>query len=105
LVEQIVAWTNQQRKHRFDLERTRVERSENRLDLSQRNAFTIAALGIVGAVITAIFGSPWVAGIIAIVGVGGPAAAMVCAQRMQLGNSAPKERNGSAPKRKASPPK
>jgi hypothetical protein len=45
VVEKIISWTDQQRDHRFNIERTRVVRSEDRLDRSQRNAFIIALAG------------------------------------------------------------
>jgi len=104
LVEQIVSWTDEQRQHRFDLERERAKGSEARLDRAQRNAFMVACGGLVLAAIVGVLGNPWVAGIIAIVGVGGPTAAVALAAR-QAGTSSSTTRSAPASERKPSPPK
>jgi uncharacterized membrane protein len=76
LVEKFVEWTELQSAHRRELERTGTERAERRFDRGQWIAATVATGGLLLAAVVGIFGNPWVAGMIAIVAVGGPTAAI-----------------------------
>jgi uncharacterized membrane protein len=81
LVEKIIHWTEQQRQHRMSLEQTRTQRTEARLDRGQWIAGSVALGGLLLASVVGIFGNPWVAGVIAIVAVGGPTAAVAIARQ------------------------
>lgn len=80
LVERLVGWTDTQRIHRQSLERLRTEGSENRMNRSQLIAGGIGALGLVCSTIAGVIGNPWVAGVIAMVSIGGPTAAIILAK-------------------------
>lgn len=79
LAEKIVGWTEQQRDHRQGLERQQVAASQQRLGRGQIIGGGVAFFGLALAAIVGIFGNPWTAGIIAIVSVGGPTAAVAMA--------------------------
>ena len=68
----------QQQQHRHGIEEQRTSRDEARMDRSQRNTLIIALIGLALATVTALLdGNPWVAGVIAVVSVGGPNAATI----------------------------
>lgn len=83
LPERIIGWTEQQSKHRQSLERMRTEGSEGRMNRGQWISAAVAFLSLVVAAIVGIYGNPWVAGVIAVVGVGGPTAAVALARVLQ----------------------
>ena len=76
LPQKILDWTDQQRGHRQYLERLRTEGSEARMNRGQYIAAGIAVSGLVLAAILGMFGNPYVAGLMAVVSVGGPTAAV-----------------------------
>jgi uncharacterized membrane protein len=76
LGERIVRWVESQSEHRRALENLRTKGAEERMNRGQVLAAAVAAIGPVVAGVTAVFGNPWTAGIIAIVAVGGPTAAV-----------------------------
>jgi uncharacterized membrane protein len=80
LVAKIIAWTEEQRTHRQQLERKRVDGDERRMDRGQLIAGGVAGLGLCLSALVGILGSPYVAGIIAIVAIGGPTAAILLAR-------------------------
>lgn len=75
-VEQIIKLTVQQGRHRQELERLKTQGEERRLNRGQFIAASVALLGIAIAGFVGLYGNLWVAGVIAIVGVGGPTAAV-----------------------------
>jgi Flp pilus assembly protein TadB len=75
----MIGWTEQQRTHRQSLEQKRTDRSENRMDRGQIFTFVAACLCVTGAIMVGLFGNPYVASVLAIVGIGGPAAATLMA--------------------------
>jgi uncharacterized membrane protein len=89
LVNRLIAWTDEQRKHRFRLEARRAEREERRLDRAQIFAAIISIVGLAlsAYVSTAAssFGyavSNWIVPcVIAVVAIGGPTAAVYLARR------------------------
>jgi uncharacterized membrane protein len=76
LGDRIVGWVEKQSEHRRSLEDIRTRGAEDRMKRGQMLASAVAVTGVVVAGITAIFGNPWAAGMIAIVSVGGPTAAV-----------------------------
>lgn len=72
----------QQTKHRIDTERLIIDLGVEQQKRAQIYTFTVSTLAIICASILGYFGSPWVAGVIAIVGVGGPSAALAVAERI-----------------------
>jgi uncharacterized membrane protein len=80
LVEKIIFWTEEQRKHRQLLERQRAERVEGR-----SNFFVGTYVG--GC--RCYFCNPWAAGVIAIVSIGGPTAAIWLARIANVSKSSP----------------
>ncbi|WP_423868964.1 DUF2335 domain-containing protein [Bradyrhizobium sp.] len=89
LADRLVNWTEQQRSHRQSLERQRTDGSERRMDRSQLIAGTVAVWGITLSALVGIFGSPWAAGVIAVVAIGGPTAAIWLAKTMNGGGKPP----------------
>jgi uncharacterized membrane protein len=96
LVEKLISWTEEQRNHRFKLERAHAERSETRLDRGQWIAGIVAIGGLVLASIVGVVGSSSAATVIAIVAVGGPTAAIAIASRQRQDTSAPKASSDAA---------
>jgi uncharacterized membrane protein len=94
LVAKFVEWTEQQSAHRKTLEKTKTDRSENRLDRGQVIAACVALGGLVLASVEGIWGNAWVAAIIAIVSVGGPTAAIWFARN--IGNHSQKQPSKSS---------
>lgn len=86
LPEKIVQWTEDESQHRRILEKAAFEEARTLRSRAQLSGVGVAALGIVVAGLTAVFGdsagSNFVAAVIAIVSVGGPFAARVLAGRM-----------------------
>jgi uncharacterized membrane protein len=82
LVDKFVEWTEVQSAHRRALENTRTAKAETRFDRGQWIAATVAIGGLSLAAVVGIFGNPWVAGMIAIVAVGGPTAAIWLAKNV-----------------------
>jgi uncharacterized membrane protein len=80
LVQKIIEWTEEQRKHRHKLEDKVTTGSEKRMDRGQIIAGVVAVWGLTLAAICAIFGNPYAAGVIAIVAIGGPTAAIFLAR-------------------------
>lgn len=89
LVPKLIDWTEQQSKHRRDIEALRANRSEARLDRGQWIGAAVALGGLALATFVGIFGNPWVASIIAIVAVGGPTAAIYLARNIRNQPTAP----------------
>ncbi len=73
---------DEQRHHRFQIESQIVSRSERRRDIGQIISGALAMTGLIGAIALGLHGSPWVAGLLAIVAVGGPFAAQTMAGMM-----------------------
>lgn len=80
LTGKIIEWTEEQRRHRMALENRATIGSEARMNRSQFIAGSVALVGLCLAAGTAIFGNAWAAGVIAIVSVGGPTAAVYLAR-------------------------
>ena len=78
----MVQWTDEQRAHRIRLEKIETEGDEKRKDRSQILGGGVAVLGLCLAAVTAIWGNPWTAAVIAIVSVGGPIAAVMLAMNL-----------------------
>jgi uncharacterized membrane protein len=81
ITAKFVEWIDRQSKHRQRLENQAEERSQLRQDRSQWIAGGIAITGLILAAVVGVFGNPWVAGVIAVVGVGGPTAAVALASK------------------------
>lgn len=84
LSAEIVAEWKSQKAHRQNLENLTTSGDEKRMDRAQMGAWGIACLGIVASVVAGYLGATVVGSIIAIVTVGGPAAATVLARYMAL---------------------
>ena len=83
LADRIVRKWEEQQEHRQKLERTVVERDEGRMDRSQKYALIVALSGLGMAAALALAGaSPWIAGVIAVAAVGGPASAVLTGQTL-----------------------
>jgi uncharacterized membrane protein len=80
LIDKLIQWTEDQAKHRRDLERLRTKGAERRLNRGQNIGAVVAIGGLCLAALVGIFGNMWAAIVIAIVAVGGPTAAIVLAQ-------------------------
>ncbi len=81
ITKKFVGWLDQQTKHRQAIEKERAARAENRADRGQIITGIAMALGLIGATVVGIWGS-WIASVaLAIVCVGGPAAATILASR------------------------
>jgi uncharacterized membrane protein len=76
LGERIISWVEKQSDHRRELERVRTRGAEERMKRGQMLAAVVAVVGLIGSGVAAVFSNPWAAGIIAIVSVGGPTAAV-----------------------------
>jgi uncharacterized membrane protein len=86
----LVEWTERQSQHRQSLERETTHGSERRMNLSQIFTATIALVALVLSAYEGQYGNPYVASVIAIVGIGGPAAAVYLARSGRLsGNKLP----------------
>jgi uncharacterized membrane protein len=79
MADQVLQQVHEQRKHRQNLEKLRTKGSERRMNHAQRNSLIIAILSIFLAAGAAYY-STIVAGVIAVVGVGGPSAATILAR-------------------------
>ena len=76
IADQIIGWADAQIKHRMNRENYASERTEQRLDRSQRNAFLLSLIALALAAVLTYLGSGWwVPTVITVVGVGGPSAA------------------------------
>jgi uncharacterized membrane protein len=83
LVDRIIGWTEEQRKHRQSLERLQTEGSEKRMNRGQLIAGGLACWGLTMAVVAG-------AGIaIAVVSIGGPTAAIWLARNTSASKSRP----------------
>ena len=83
LADRSVRKWEEQQEHRQKLERTVVERDEGRMDRSQKYALIVALSGLGMAAALALAGaSPWIAGVIAVAAVGGPASAVLIGQSL-----------------------
>lgn len=98
LVDKLVGWTETQSAHRRELEKTRVDRSENRLDRGQWIAATVALGGLFLATIEGILGNAYVAGVMAVVAIGGPTAAIWLARNVRGQPPAPPPTTPTPPK-------
>jgi uncharacterized membrane protein len=76
---EVVEHIREQTRHRQALERERVDGSEKRQNRAQRNAFIIGTLSLFVSAGAAYY-STFVAAIIVIVGIGGPATATIAAR-------------------------
>ncbi|MBS4095271.1 MAG: hypothetical protein KGZ83_00360, partial [Sulfuricella sp.] len=79
----------QQTKHRIDTEKQLIALGVEQQKRAQIYTFTVSTLSLICATCLGYWGSPWLAGIIAIVGVGGPSAALAVAERMAKPRSGP----------------
>lgn len=75
----IMRAADEQRQHRFAIETCLVQGSERRRNHGQILSAALSLTGLVGAVVLGLFGNGWVAGILAVVAVGGPLAAQTLA--------------------------
>jgi uncharacterized membrane protein len=82
IVSKIIEWTEKQTDHRQRLERDDFEADKRRKDRSQIGALAVALTGLLLSALVGTWGNGWVAGVIAIVAMGGPTAAIVLASRM-----------------------
>jgi len=73
--EHIIAAADQQRFHRQGIENKLVDGSERRRDRSQLISGGLSFTGLIAATVLGLLGNPWIAGMIAVVAVGGPLAA------------------------------
>ena len=75
--------------HRRELEKKEADSGARRRDRGQTMAFWLALSSIVAATVLGVWGNPVLAGVVVIVGVGGPAAAFVLARTVgrQAGDS------------------
>lgn len=73
--KKIVEWADSEHHHRHRLEGQAADRAEVRMDRSQKGFLVIGVLGLLLSAGVGIWGSPWAAGIIAVVSIGGPSAA------------------------------
>lgn len=99
--EYIMRAADEQRRHRLAIEAQQVARSERRRDVGQLISGLLALVGLGGAITLGLFGSPWVAAMLATIAVGGPLAAQTLAgalARQQLADD-------RSPQRPVTPPK
>ena len=82
LKKKLVEALSQQTRHRIDTERLIIDLGVEQQKRAQIYTFTISALSIICATILGFNNSPWAAGVIAVVGVGGPSAALALAERL-----------------------
>jgi uncharacterized membrane protein len=87
LSDKLIEWTERQSEHRRLLETKRTDRTEDRYDRGQRIAAGVALGGLFLSSIVGIWGNPWVAGVMAIVAVGGPTAAIWLARNIRSPSS------------------
>lgn len=73
---------DEQRHHRFAIEDLLVKGSERRRTAGQLLSAVLSMTGLIGAILLGLFGNGWVAGILAVVAVGGPLAAQTLAGRL-----------------------
>jgi uncharacterized membrane protein len=83
LVDKFVEWTEAQSAHRRELEKTRVDRSERRLDRGQFIAAAVAIGGLFLSTVEGIGGNAYVAAVMAVVAIGGPTAAIWLARNLR----------------------
>lgn len=83
LADRIVRKWEEQQDHRRKLERAVVERDEGRMDRSQKYALVVALAGLGMAAVLGLAGaSPWIAGVVAVVAVGGTSSAVLIGQSL-----------------------
>ncbi len=87
LPEKLVEWTEVQAAHRRELENQRAWGAERRMDRGQIGALCVSLVGLAVAGLVGIWGNPWVGAVIAVVSVGGPAAAVLLAANSSLPGS------------------
>jgi uncharacterized membrane protein len=80
LVEKLITWTEEQRKHRMEIERLVITGAEARMNKGQLLGVSVAIVGLCLATFVGIFGNPYVGAVIAIVAIGGPTAAIYLAR-------------------------
>jgi uncharacterized membrane protein len=102
LVQKLVDWTEQQSKHRRDIENLKANSSEARLDRGQLIGAAVALGGLTLATVVGVWGNPWVAGLMAIVAVGGPTAAIYLARNMRNHQTATQPRSHAPTGRRTS---
>lgn len=78
----IMKAADEQRVHRLALEGIIVKGIESRRSRALWTSFILSMAGLIGATAIGIFGNPWVAGLLALVSVGGPLAAQTMAQNL-----------------------
>jgi len=79
IFRKLVEQSELQTKHRQKLEIQRAQRAEARADTGQILMFTIAIVGLCASAVVGIYGSAFVGCVLAVVSVGGPAAATAIA--------------------------
>ncbi len=76
----LIEWTEEQRRHRMELEKQVTQGSEIRMNRGQYVAAGIAFFGLLLSAIVGILGNSWVGSVLAIVSIGGPTAAIYLAR-------------------------
>lgn len=94
----IMKAADEQRHHRFAIEDLLVKSSERRRTMGQLLSAALSLTGLVGAVVLGLFGNGWVAGILAVVAVGGPLAAQTLAGRLAKNEGADPHRSSETPR-------
>ena len=84
LVDKIIGWTEEQRRHRMALENMVTNGAENRMNKGQLVGACVALIGLGLSALVGIIGNPYVAGVIAVVSIGGPTAAIYLARANPL---------------------
>ncbi len=80
--QEIIGWIKGEQAHRHQLEAEAMRGNERRMDRGQRSGLVVATMGIAASAAVGLFGNPWVAGVIAVVTVGGPPAALALAKML-----------------------
>lgn len=94
--EYIMKAADGERSHRHSLERLLVQGGERRKALGLGMSFALSLTGLFGAIGVGVWGSPWVATILAVVAVGGPLAAQTLALTLAPRDDAPRSGLASA---------
>jgi uncharacterized membrane protein len=76
ITQKLVEWSDRQVRHRHELEKQRADRSETRADRGQLIAAGIAILSLILATVLGLHDKTTASALMAILGIGGPAAAI-----------------------------
>jgi len=79
ITQKLVEWSDRQVTHRHNLEKQRAERSENRADRGQLIAAGVAILSLILATVLGLYDKTTASAFVALLGIGGPAAAIALA--------------------------